>query len=112
MTKKQHRTGKQRRTLDIPHRNFAGRLDKRHRDTTVGSLRKTYGPGFAKGYRRDVKLSTVLESTGAGSLDEYFEHYQRARALAKATGTSALSNTIISITSSHFEPALKSLAKK
>ena len=94
------------------HRDSVAGLDKRLRNTTVGSLRKTYGASFAKGYRRDVKLSTILESTGAGSLAEYVEHYERAQALAKATGTSALSNTIISITSSHFEPALKSLAKK
>jgi hypothetical protein len=81
-------------------------------DVLVGTLRKTYGSDFAKGFRGDTKLSTVLGSTGAESLDEYVEHYERAKALAKATGTSALSNTIISITSSHFEPALKSLAKK
>jgi hypothetical protein len=87
-------------------------ISRRANNTTIGTLRKTYGSDFARGYRRDTKLSTVLESTGAESLNEFVEHYERAKALAKSAGTSALSNTIISITSSHFEPALKNLAKK
>jgi hypothetical protein len=97
--------------LRHPDSNFVV-ITRRANNMRVGTLRETYGSDFAKGFRRDAKLSTVLESTGAGSLDEYVEHYKRALALAKATGTSTLSNTIISITSSHFEPALKNLAKK
>ncbi len=31
---------------------------------TVATLRKEYGPDFAKGYRSDTKLETVREDTG------------------------------------------------
>jgi hypothetical protein len=100
----------------------APRSDNRHRavsetrknggNTLVGTLRKTYGRDFAAGYRSDVKLSTLLESTGSSSLGDLLRHSQNGQSLSKSNGTSAGSNTILSITSSTFEPALKSLAKK
>lgn len=67
-------------------------LDNRHKrgDTLVGTLRETYGQEFARGYRGDTKLSTLLTRSGNKSLSEF----------------------LLSDTSKRFEPALKSLAKK
>ena len=42
---------------------------KRRSDTLVGTLRKEYGDNFAKGYRSDVKLGTVLKQEDAATLD-------------------------------------------
>ena len=44
-------------------------------------VRETYGGDFAKGYRSDAKLSTVLKSTGAETLSEYLEHRKRGNML-------------------------------
>jgi hypothetical protein len=90
----------------------ASSFASRHSNATVATLRKVYGSDFAKGFRSDVKLSSILSSTGAESLAEYLEHSERAKALSKSTGTSELSNTIISVSSTVFAPALKNLAKK
>jgi hypothetical protein len=48
-----------------------GTIHRKRSDTKVGTLRQTYGPDFAKGFRSDAKLGTVLKRTGAKSLDEY-----------------------------------------
>ncbi len=61
---------KSHRGLDHRHRDKSGRIDKKHGNTRVGSLRKEYGPGFAKGRRKDMMLKTLLEETGSGSLHD------------------------------------------
>ena len=77
---------------------------KRRENTVVDTLRKTYGSGFAPGYRGDTKLSNLLERTGSKSFSEYLEHSKN--------GKLPLFKTILSITSKRFELALKNLAKK
>jgi hypothetical protein len=57
-----------KRGLDGRHRDATGRIDRKHGNTRVRSLRKTYGEHFAKGYRRDVMLKTLLVETGTDSL--------------------------------------------
>ena len=65
-------------------RRCSSGLDNRCRDanreirrksgaTQVGTLRETYGEGFAPGARRDMKLDTLLERTGARSLSEFLK---------------------------------------
>jgi hypothetical protein len=98
--------------LDGRCRDFSGEIHHKRGDTLVGTLRKTYGREFAAGYRSDTKLSTLLERTGSSSLREFVEHSAHGRNLSKSNRTSALSNTIFSITSAKFAPALKNLAKK
>ncbi len=90
--------------LDGRHRDRSGRIVRKHGSTKVATLRKEYGSGFAKGYRSDTKLSTVLESTGSKSLGEYLKHSNH--------GKSDISETIFARTKVIFEPALKNLAKK
>ena len=57
--------------LDGRHRDANGEISRKHGNTQVGELRKTYGEAFAKGTRSDAKLSTVLQRSGARSLSDY-----------------------------------------
>jgi len=68
---------KTRRGLDGRHRDKGGKIEKKHGNTRVGSLRKEYGTSFAKGRRKDMMLKTLLEETGSGSLHEYLRHHHR-----------------------------------
>ena len=61
---------KGRRGLDGRHRDKTGKIDKKHGNTRIGSLRKEYGPGFAKGRRKDMMLKTLLKETDSASLHE------------------------------------------
>ena len=56
--------------LDDRMRDQDGEIRKKRSDTKVETLRGTYGPDFAKGYRSDAKLGTVLQREGVDSLDQ------------------------------------------
>lgn len=56
--------------LDNRMRDQDGEIRKKRGDTQVGTLRKTYGEDFAKGYRSDARLDTVLQREGAQTLDQ------------------------------------------
>lgn len=60
-----------RKGLDARHRDTTGRIDKKHGNTRVGSLRKTYGEHFASGRRSDMMLKTLLAETRTESLHAY-----------------------------------------
>lgn len=60
--------------LDGRHRDTDGRIDLKHSNTLVGTLRKTYGEDFAPGIRSDAKLRTVLERSGADTLSDYLKN--------------------------------------
>ena len=66
-----------RRGLDGRHRDKGGRIEKKHGNTRVGSLRKEYGESFAKGRRKDMMLKTLLKETGSTSLHEYLRQHHR-----------------------------------
>lgn len=68
---------KGRRGLDGRHRDKGGKIDEKHGNTRIGSLRKEYGPGFAKGRRKDMMLKTLLRETGSASLHDYLQHHHR-----------------------------------
>jgi hypothetical protein len=53
---------------------------------TIGALRKTYGQTFAPEFRSDDTLTSLLQSTGTASVDEYLEHSKRGRLIV---GTSS-----------------------
>jgi len=65
MSNKHYPTG-----LDERMRDHDGEIRKKRSDTLVGTLRDTYGLDFAKGYRSDAKLGTVLNKEGIATLDE------------------------------------------
>jgi hypothetical protein len=56
--------------LDDRCRDQSGEIRHTNGATRVGTLRETYGEGFAPGARSDMKLDTLLERTGAKSLTE------------------------------------------
>ena len=56
--------------LDDRMRDHDGEIRKKRSDTQVGTLRETYGAEFAKGYRSDAKLGTVLNKEGVERLDQ------------------------------------------
>lgn len=68
---------KGRRGLDRRHRDRSGKIEKKHANTRVGSLRKEYGPRFARGRRKDMMLKTLLKETGTASLHEYLRRHHK-----------------------------------
>lgn len=44
--------------------------------TTIGELRKQYGPHFAKGYGDNDTLGQVLGRAGVSTIDEYIAQSQ------------------------------------
>jgi len=56
--------------LDDRQRDQDGQIRKKRGDTLVRTLREEYGDSFAKGYRADARLDTVLEREGVESLDQ------------------------------------------
>ena len=56
--------------LDKRHRDKSGEISRKKSNTLVRTLRREYGEDFAKGYRSDAKLGTVLKKEGVESLHE------------------------------------------
>jgi hypothetical protein len=56
--------------LDNRCRDTDGEIRHKRSDTRVGTLRDTYGEDFAKGYRSDAKLGTVLDREHATTLSD------------------------------------------
>jgi hypothetical protein len=63
--------------LDGRHRDTTGRIDRKHGNTRLGSLRKTYGEHFAAGRRSDMLLKTLLAETGVESLHSYLRKHHK-----------------------------------
>lgn len=59
--------------LDGRGRDEDGEIRHKRRDTLVGTLRRTYGEGFAEGTRSDTKLGTVLDRAGVDTLSEFLK---------------------------------------
>jgi hypothetical protein len=56
--------------LDKRHRDKDGEISRKKSNTLVRTLRKEYGEDFAKGYRADATLGTVLKKEKADSLHD------------------------------------------
>jgi len=56
--------------LDDRCRDNDGEIRRKRGDTLVGTLRETYGEDFAPGARSDMRLDTLLDRTGAESLNQ------------------------------------------
>ena len=63
--------------LDHRRRDRSGEIRHKSGKTRVGSLRKTYGPSFAKKYRADMHLHTLLKRTRCKSLYDYLKKHHR-----------------------------------
>ena len=66
-----------RKGLDDRMRDRDGEIRKKRSDTLVKTLREEYGPTFAKGYRRNTKLGTVLKKERVETLDELLHKERR-----------------------------------
>ena len=55
----------------------SGRIDRKHGNTKVASLRKEYGESFAKGRRKDMMLKTLLKETGSASPHDYLRQHHK-----------------------------------
>jgi len=60
--------------LDNRCRDENGEIREKRGDTLVKTLRKTYGPDFAKGVRGDMRLDTLREREGGKSLSKIIKH--------------------------------------
>ena len=56
--------------LDKRHRDKTGVISRKKSNTLVRTLRKEYGEDFAKGYRADTKLGTLLKKERVESLHD------------------------------------------
>lgn len=54
--------------IDTRHRDKNGEISRKHGNTLIRTLRKTYGAGFAGGCADDAKLSDVLTQLDETSL--------------------------------------------
>jgi hypothetical protein len=63
--------------LDGRYRDGDGETRRKNGNTRVGTLRDTYGDGFARGYRADTKLETLLDNENASSLSDYLKRLRR-----------------------------------
>jgi hypothetical protein len=63
------------RGLDDRCRDKDGEIRHKNGSTRIRTLRETYGAGFAPGIRSDMKLDTLLERTGTGSLSDFLKKH-------------------------------------
>jgi hypothetical protein len=68
---------KKAKGLDGRHRDVTGRIDRKHGNTRIGSLRKTYGEQFAEGRRSDMMLKTLLAEADVESLHAYLRKHHK-----------------------------------
>jgi hypothetical protein len=57
--------------LDGRMRDHNGEIRKKRSDTKIETLRQTYGDDFAKGYRSDAHLGTLLKKEGVETLGQF-----------------------------------------
>lgn len=65
--------------INARHRDKNGEIGRKHGNTLVGTLRKTYGVTFALGCRDDEKLSDVLHKIDEHSLGGLLRDHQRGK---------------------------------
>ena len=56
--------------LDKRHRDKDGEISRKKSNTLVRTLRREYGDDFAKGYRPNATLKSVLQQEKVNSLHE------------------------------------------
>jgi hypothetical protein len=56
--------------INTRHRDNSGEMSRKHGNTLISTLRKTYGAGFAKGCADDEKLNEVLHKLDEPSLTQ------------------------------------------
>ena len=62
--------------LDQRHRDKNGEISRKHGNTLVGTLRRTHGQDFAKGFKETDRLSDVLHALDEPSLSRLVRDHQ------------------------------------
>lgn len=65
--------------LDNRHRDRNGEISKKHGNTLIRTLRKTYGTGFAAGCKDQDKLSDILERLDEPLLSHLIRDHEAGR---------------------------------
>ena len=65
--------------INARHRDKNGEIGRKHGNTLVGALRRTYGGSFALGCRDDERLSDVLHKIDEYSLNGLLRDHQRGK---------------------------------
>jgi hypothetical protein len=73
--------------VDARHRDKTGEISRKHGNTLIRTLRKTYGRGFAKWCSDDAKLSDVLQNLDETSLSRLIHDHDAGNldAVCRAT---------------------------
>jgi len=61
------------------HRDKNGEISRKHGNTLVGTLRKTYGVDFAKGCAESDRLSDVLHKMDEPSLSKLVRDHEAGK---------------------------------
>lgn len=111
LVKKQARTTSEAGYVIKTHgKAIGGTQQKKHENTTIGALRAVYGEDFAKGFRGDAKLGTVIETASKAAVARFLSTNDAPkRGVSKLSKKSlnALANATVEL-----GPALKRLADK
>ena len=62
--------------FETRRRDKNGEISRKHGNTRIRTLRKTYGPGFAAGCADDAKLSDVLSKLDETSLSHLIRDHE------------------------------------
>jgi hypothetical protein len=62
--------------LDNRHRDQAGEIRQKRSDVLIGTLRRSYGEGFARGLAGNERLRDVLTKLDSDSLSKLFHDYE------------------------------------
>jgi hypothetical protein len=62
--------------IDDRHRDNNGEISRKHGDTLIRTLRRTYGPPFAKDCADDEKLSDVLHKLDDPSMTHLIRDHE------------------------------------
>ena len=65
--------------VDTRHRDKNSEISRKHGNTLIRTLRKTYGPGFAKGCAHNEKLSDVLAKLDEASLSRLVHDHEAGK---------------------------------
>jgi hypothetical protein len=65
--------------IDTRHRNKNGEISRKHGNTFIHTLRKTYGPSFASGCADNAKLGDVLDKLDEPSLSHLIRDHEAGK---------------------------------
>jgi hypothetical protein len=63
--------------IDARHRDKNGEIGRKHGNTLIRTLRKSYGSGFGKSCNNGEKLSDVLHKLDEPSLSKLVQDHER-----------------------------------